>query len=349
MKIKLWINIATFAAIILVIIFARHDIALAIAKMETLNLWVLALMVPAQAFAFFAVAKVYDHFFRATGSPLPMKTLMPAAIELNFVNHIFPSGGVSGFSYLTLRLRHDDISTAKSTLAQLVRFILAFVTFIGLLLVALLLLAIENRANRFIILVASALTFTILFATVSVVYIVGSEYRIRDFTRGLGRFLNRAIHIVRRGHPETINLKNVERTFSELHHDYMLIRGDLGKMKGAVLWALIANIAEIGLIYIAFVAHGAWINPGALIIAYAFATVAGLLAILPGGVGVYEPLMATTLLSAGVSGSLALSATLVSRVVVLALALGSGYILYQRTLRRYGDTGIQRKRPRRSR
>ena len=46
--------------------------------------------------------------------------------------------------------------------------------------------------------------------------------------------------------------------------------------------------------------------------------------------------MATVLLSAGVPASLALSATLISRVVTLVLALGTGYILYQRTLRRYG-------------
>ena len=337
MKIKLWINVLTFAAIIAVVVFARHDILLAFQKMQHLNLWVLSLMIPAQFLAFYAVGKVYYHFFKATGTPLPMKVLVPAAIELNFVNHIFPSGGISGFSYLTLRLKHENISTAKSTLAQLVRFVMAFVTFIGLLLVALLMLAAEDRVNRFIMLIAASLTFTILFGTLIVIYVIGSEGRIREFTQGLSRALNRTIHAVRPHHPETINLKRTERTFNELHQDYMELKSDFRKMWPVVWWALIANVAEIGEIYIAFLAHGAWINPGALIIAYAIATIAGLLAVLPGGLGVYEPLMATVLLSAGVSGSIALSATLVSRVVMLTLALGSGYVLYQRTLKRYGD------------
>ena len=342
MKIKLWVNILTFVAIVIVVIFARHDILLAFQKMQQLNLLVLALMIPAQFFAFYAVGRVYYYFFKATGSPLPMKTLMPAAIELNFVNHIFPSGGISGFSYLTLRLKHDNISTAKSTLAQLVRFTMAFATFIGLLLLALVLLAAEDRVNRFIMLIAAALTFTILFGTMIVVYVIGKGTRIREFTQATSRALNKIIHIVRPHHPETINLKRTELMFNELHEDYVLLRQDFRKMGPVVGWALLANVAEIGLIYIAFLAHGSWINPGALIIAYAIATTAGLIAILPGGLGVYEPLMATVLLSAGVPADLALSATLVSRVVTLVLALGAGYILYQRTLRRYGAVGSRR-------
>jgi hypothetical protein len=39
---------------------------------------------------------------------------------------------------------------------------------------------------------------------------------------------------------------------------------------------------------------------------------------------------------------LALSATLVSRVITLVLALGSGYILYQKTVRRYGAVSPRR-------
>jgi putative heme transporter len=337
MKLKLWINILTFVAIGLIVVFAWGDIAHAFAKMWTLNLWVLALMIPAQFFVFYAIAQVFRYFFKATGTPLPMKTLLPAVVELNFVNHVFPSGGVSGFSYLTMRLKHDDISTAKATLAQLARFILVFLTFIVLLLLALVMLAAEDKANRFIILIATALTFTIMFSTLVVIYVIGKESRIHGFTQGLSRLLNRAIHLVRRSHPETINLRQVERTFNELHQDYTVLRNDFGRMWPAVAWAAAANVAEVGLIYIAFVAHGAWINPGALIIAYAIATIAGLLAILPGGLGVYEPLMAAVLLSAGVPADVALSATLVSRVVALALALGSGYILYQRTIRRYGN------------
>lgn len=337
MKLKLWINIITLIAIVVVLIFAHHDIVVAFEKMSQLNVWVLALMIPMQFFAFYAVGRVYYHFFKATDSPLPMKTLFPAAIELNFVNHIFPSGGISGFSYLTLRLKHDGVSTAKSTLAQLVRFALAFGTFILLMVLALFMLALEDKVNRFIMLIAAALIFTILFLVVVLIFVIGKRERIRDFTQLLSRGLNKVIQIFRRHHPETINLQRTEKVFNELHDDYLLLQRDMRKMWPVVGWAVIANVAEISLVYIAFVAHDAWVNPGAVIIAFAIATTAGLVAILPGGLGVYEPLMAAVLLSAGVPAGLALSVTLVSRVVTLVLALGSGYFLYQRTVKRYGD------------
>lgn len=342
MKLKLVLNIAAFVAVGLVIFFGWHDIVAAIEKMLTLNVAVLALMIPVQFFSFFAIAQLYHAFFKATGVKLGLKTLLPAAVELNFVNHIFPSGGVSGFSYLTFRLKEQNVSAAKSTLAQLARYIVTFCTFIGLLVVALLLLALEDRSSRFIIFLATALTFSILFSAIGLAYIIGSETRIKHFTRDLATFFNRIIHFFTRSHPEAIKLDKVERTFIELHRDYIIIRKDLGKMKQVVVWAILGNLAEVGLIYVVFLAHGLVVNPGAVIIAYAVATLVGLFAILPGGLGVYEPVMAAALLSAGIPKDVALSVTLVSRVVTLLLALVSGYVLYHLTLKRHARRRSQR-------
>lgn len=336
MKIKLWINIVTFAAVGVIVFFAWGDIIAAFERMRTLNLWVLSLMVPAQIFTFFALAKLYQQFFKALGVVVPLKTLCSAVIELNFVNHVFPSGGVSGFSYFAFRLKQDGVSAAKSTLAQLARYVFTFGTFVGLLLVALILLILEDHASRLIISVVTALMVTILFGTLGTIYIIGSEDRIESFSRAAARFLNRILHIFNPKRPEIIRLGRVERMFRELHKDYVEYRSNFGKMRPALLWAVVASVSEIAVVYIAFAAHDAWVNPGALIIAYAVATVSGLLAILPGGLGVYEPIMAGVLLSAGVPNDVAVSATLVSRVVTLLLALITGYVLYHKALKRHG-------------
>jgi uncharacterized protein (TIRG00374 family) len=153
--------------------------------------------------------------------------------------------------------------------------------------------------------------------------------------------LNRVIHVFRRRHPETISLANVKRTFLELHEDYILIRRDWGKMRQAMLWAMLVNLAELLLLYMAFAAHGAYVNPGAVIVAYVVANLAGYLAILPGGLGIYEPLMTAVLISGGVQPTLALSATLVYRVISLLLSLVSGYFLYHKAIHRYGTANIQ--------
>ncbi|HSE61022.1 MAG TPA: lysylphosphatidylglycerol synthase transmembrane domain-containing protein [Candidatus Saccharimonadales bacterium] len=340
---KLWLNLITFIALLVLIWFARHDILLVFDQLRNLNLLIVALMIPAQLLVYISLAKLFYCFFYATGTHLKLKDLFAPMVELNFVNHIFPSGGVSGFSYLTLRLRPYGVSTAKSTLAQLARFAFMFIGFIVLLLVALLLLAFEGRVSTIMVLAVSAVTFTLLFVTTVLIFVIGSESRISGFTGTLARMLNRFIHIFRRRHPETISLANVKRTFLELHEDYILIRKDFGRMKQAMLWAMIANLAELLLLYLAFAAHGTLVNPGAVIVAYVVANLAGYIAILPGGVGIYEPLMTAVLISGGVQPALALSATLVYRVISLLLSLISGYFLYHKAIHRYGTANVQSK------
>lgn len=339
---KLWLNIVTFAALAFVVYAARHDIGRVFAQLSELNIWVLLLMLPAQFFVYFTLAELFYHFFKTTDVKVPIKALVAPMIELNFVNHIFPSGGVSGFSYLTLRLKPYGVSTAKSTLAQLARFALMFMSFIVLLFVALLMLAVGGSTSSLMVLAVSAITFTLFFVTSVLIFVIGSESRISAFTTGLTRVLNRIIHVFRRRHPETISLKNVKQTFLELHEDYMLIRRDVGRMKWAILWGFLSSVAELALLYIAFMAHGAWVNPGAVIVAYVIANLVGFIAILPGGIGLYEPLMTAVLISGGVQPGLALSATLVYRVISLLLSLLSGYFLYQRAIRRYGTAELPR-------
>lgn len=341
-KWKLWLNLITFAALALIIFLARNDIGRVFAHLTDLNIFVLALMIPAQGLVYFTLAKLFYHFLKATDNTVPLKKLISPMIELNFVNHIFPSGGVSGFSYLTLRLKPFGVSTAKSTLAQLARFALLFMSFIGLLLIALLLLTVGNHTSSLVVLAVSAVTFTMLFATAILVFVIGSQSRIAGFTSGLARLLNRIIHVFRPKHPETISMRNVKATFLELHEDYMQIRQDSGRMRKAVLWGFLSSVSEILLLYIAFVAHGEWVNPGAVIVAYVIANLVGFIAILPGGIGLYEPLMTAVLISAGVAPGLALSATLVYRVISLLLSLLSGYFAYQRAIHRYGTPDIQR-------
>lgn len=342
MKWKLWLNIITFVALAIIIFAAREDIGHVFQHLTDLNLAVLSLMIPAQLIVYLTLAKLFFHFFRATDVKVPFKALISPMIELNFVNHVFPSGGVSGFSYLTLRLKPFGVSTAKSTLAQLGRFALMFMSFIALLLIALVLLAVEDRTSGLMVLAVSAVTFVLLFVTAVLIYVIGSEARISVFTTTLARWVNRLIHLFRRKHPETISLANVKKTFLELHEDYVLLRKNPGRMRKAMWWGFLSSAAELLLLYIAFVAHGEWVNPGAVIVAYVIANLVGFIAILPGGIGLYEPLMTAVLISGGVHPALALSATLVYRVISLLLSLISGYALYHRAIQRHGKAELSR-------
>jgi len=331
---KFWINVLTIVALLALVVISRTAIVAAFKKLGDLNASALLLMIPLQTLNYYAVARLYKDYFKAQGEELKMSTMYSIALELNFVNHVFPSGGVSGFSYLSLRLKQVGISTAKSTLAQIVRFTLTFISFLALLFLGMLILALRRHTSPLTILVSSSIAFLTLFGTVIGTYIISDEGRIKGFTGWLPKALNKVIGVFRRHKKDTINIARVESTMEDLHRDYMLLSQDWNSLKKPLLWALVINVTDVATIYAVYLAFGSLVNPGALIIAYAVANFAGLVAILPGGVGIYEGLMTATLTSAGVDKALALSATVVYRVLNMLYALPIGYYLYQRALKR---------------
>ena len=82
-----------------------------------------------------------------------------------------------------------------------------------------------------------------------------------------------------------------------------------------------------------------WVNPGAVIIAFVIANTAGLIVALPGGIGVFEALMTTVFIAVGVEPGLALSVTVVYRVIILLLSLVTGAAFYQRAINKIGSDG----------
>lgn len=329
---KLVLNILTFALLGGAIFLVRHDIAKAVQDLGKINAIALLLIIPLQAQNYAAYAHLYQEFLRILGSKQPFKLMYEVALELNFVNHVFPSGGVSGFSYFTARLKPYGVTTAQATLTQTMRFILTFASFVLLLFVGLFLLALGGSASNMTILITCSLAFLTVFSIVGGAYIISSEARIKSFTKSLTKVVNRVLHVVRPKHPETINLKRVEKLCNEMHANYVLLKEKLPALKGPFFYSSLANITELATIYVVYIAYGQFVNPGAIIIAYALANFAGLVAVLPGGIGVYEGLMTAVLVSAGVPAGLAISVTVMYRVLNLAISLPIGYYFYHRAL-----------------
>jgi uncharacterized protein (TIRG00374 family) len=333
---KFWINIATIVALLVLVVITRHQVVEAFKKLGDLNAAALLLMIPLQALNYYAVARLYKDYFKTQGEELKLSTMYKIALELNFVNHVFPSGGVSGFSYLSVRLKQHGISTAKSTLAQILRFGLTFISFLGLLFLGMVVLALRRHTSPMTILVGSSIAFLTFFGVIIAGYIISDSGRIKAFTSFLPKALNKVVGIFRRKNPSIINIHKVERTMEDLHTDYVLLSRNWRQLKRPFWWSMLVNVTDLMTIYAVYVAFGSWINPGALILAYAVANFAGLIAVLPGGVGVYEGLMTAVLASAGVEKALALSATVVYRVLNMLYTLPLGYFLYNRALKRSG-------------
>jgi uncharacterized protein (TIRG00374 family) len=103
-----------------------------------------------------------------------------------------------------------------------------------------------------------------------------------------------------------------------------------------LIYALLANSAEVLTIYSVYLAFGEFVNIGAVIIAYAIANFAGLVSVLPGGVGIYEALMTAVLATAGVPPGISLPVTVMYRILNMSLQLPIGYYFYHKTIAKEG-------------
>ncbi len=331
-KFKTFLSAFTVIALFVFVYALRHQIIDTFRNLKDVNLWAIAIMPLAQAVNYHAYTQMYRSMYSLLGDDIAYKKLFRVQLELNFVNTVFPSGGVSGISYFGLRMKSFGVTPGKSTLVQFIKFSLIFISFQILLLSGLLILAIGGRANNVLILIAGSLASFLFVGTILAAYIMGSKQRISSFFAFITKIINSIINIVRPNHPETIKIDSVHATFNDLHDNYMLIRHNLSDLKIPLLYALLANATEILTIYAVYMAFGKFVNIGAVIIAYAVSNFSGLVSVLPGGIGIYEAIMTATLAAAGVPAALSLPVTIMYRILNSILQLPAGAYFYYKTL-----------------
>lgn len=330
---KRGLTIVTILALLVLAYVVRKQLGDTIDNLGKVNAWALLLLIPLQIVNYHAQTKLYQSMFLIVQEKLRYRSLYRLALELNFVNNVFPSGGVSGFSYFSLRLKSGaGVSGAKATIIQLMKYVMMFVSFQVLLGLGLIMLSFSGRVNGVVILVASSLVTLLAISTMLLGFVVGSKRRIQWFLTRLTKVANRIIHIVRPKYPETINISKAQTVFTELHENYKILQRQPKNLVRPLFYSLLANTVEVLSIYVVYIAFGSWVNPGAVIIGYAIANVAGLVSVLPGGVGIYEALMTAVLAASGVPAGVSLPVTVMYRVLSMAIQLPPGFILYNRAV-----------------
>lgn len=334
---KLVLNIVTLVALIILVFSIRDQIADTFKNLYHVHLWALFLLIPLEIWNYDAQARLYRRLFKMVGNDVSYKFLYRVSLELNFVNHVFPSGGVSGISYFTLRTRKgEEISSGKATLVHIMKIALYFLAFEVVLAFGLICLAALGRINQIVILVAGVLSTLLFVGTGLFIYIVGSRNRINSFFTGATKFINRMIRVVRPKTPETISIEGARVIFDEFHDSYVEIKNRKSELKIPFVYAIIADLTEIWAVYVVYIAFGHLVNFGAVVLAYGIANFAGLISVMPGGVGIYEALMTAVLAATGIPAAVSLPVTVMYRVLNSILQLLPGYYLYQDALKSGG-------------
>lgn len=326
------LTVATFVALGILIYGLRKDIGGVIKNLGKVNALALLLIIPFEAWNYDAYARFYKQIFKTLSVKVSYWPMYRINLELNFINHILPSGGVSGISYFNVRMRNYGVSGAKSALSQVMKLFLLYASFQPILILGLLLLALRGHTNNLVIMIASTLITLLVVGTLLAVYVVESKSRINSTLTAVTKIINYLINLVRRKHPETIRIERAQKTFIELHDNYILLKSKWRELKRPFIYMMLANITEIGALYSVYIAFGHLVNVGAVILAYAVANFAGLISVLPAGIGIYEGLMTAVLAATGIPAELSIPVTIMYRVLNMTIQLTPGYILYQNAL-----------------
>ncbi|MGB4800441.1 MAG: lysylphosphatidylglycerol synthase transmembrane domain-containing protein [Candidatus Saccharimonadales bacterium] len=329
---KLILNIVTCVALAVLAWAIRDQFKQTFHNLFKVNAWALLLMIPIQFCNYDAQTRLYRGLFMAVGNKLDYWRLYRAGLELNFVNHVFPSGGVTGISYWGLRMKDTGITAAKATAVHLTKLVLLFLSFEILVVFGVFALAVQGHMSSIILMLAAVIATVLVFLTSGFMFIIGSKERIAGFFGYLTNGLNALVRVVRPKSHGVLDTAKVRALFEDLHENYMVMRRNPQLLKGPFLWALMANIWEVVSIYIVYVAFGELVNVGAVILAYAVANFAGLVSVLPGGVGVYEGLMTLTLSATGVPSRLSLPVTVMYRVLNTVIQIPFGWYFYHQTI-----------------
>jgi len=339
MSFKTLLSIVTLSLIAIMIFFSRKELFQAWELLTDVNIWILLLLIPSQIAVYYVGGEMMFSYLRAKGSisKIPARDQTRMALEMNFVNHVLPSGGVSGISYMTWRLSKYDISAGRATMAQLVRYAMAFVAYVALVLIAVVIITIDGNINRWIIFASFSVVLISVVGGVSGVYVLSSRRRMWRFADKVVRHGNMIIKKVTFGRKKgVLQYAEVEKFFTDMHFDYMALRRDRNILKGPFLWGIVYTLGDVALYLITFWAMGIIFNPAPLLIAYGMASIAGLVVVTPGGTGAYEAVMIGFLAISGIDKSEAIAGVVLTRVILLLGTIVFGYVFYQRAILRHG-------------
>lgn len=332
------LSLLTLVLIIYVVYQNFGDIQAAIGHLSETNIFVLLLLIPEQLFMYFCCGQMFFAYMRAKKDARRISTwtLMRVSLELNFVNHAVPAGGIGGLGYITWRLKPFGATPGQSSFMYVLRYVITICanqlqTIVAIL--ALLIFGAVPAAGTWVIWVTALLSVGIVAAIALLIVIASSQRRIAWFGKTVTNFVNWLVKTVTFGHKsEVLPRATVDKYLSDVHDDLMTARRNKKMLLWPIVWGIIYSFLEVATYWIVAASLGHPEILPQIMIGEAIGSVMG--AVVP--YGLYELGMAGIMVSLGVPIALAGTVVLMTRVIVLASTIISGYGFYQSAISKIG-------------
>jgi len=332
------LTVVTLILIIYVVCSNWSDILEAINHLSETNIVILLLLIPEQLFMYFCCGQMFFSYMAAkkNAQKISAWTLMRVSLELNFVNHAVPAGGLGGLGYITWRLKPFGATPGQSSFMYVLRYVITICanqlqTIIAIL--GLLIFGAVPSSGVWVIWVTALLSVGIVAGIVILVVVASGKKRIEWFAKNVTAFCNWVVRKVTFGHvQEVLKRATVDKYMYDIHEDLMTARRNKKVLIRPIIWGIIYSFLEIATYWIVAASLGHPEILPQIMIGEAIGSVMG--AIVP--YGLYELGMAGIMVSLGVPLSLATTVVLMTRVIVLGSTIISGYGFYQHSISKIG-------------
>ncbi len=332
------LTLLTLALLIFVVYQNFGDIVEAINHLGETNLLVLLLLIPEQLFMYYCCGQMFFSYMasKKDAKKISPWTLMRVSLELNFVNHAVPAGGLGGLGYITWRLKPFGATPGQSSFMYALRYVITICANQAqtiLAIIALLIFGSVPATGIWVIWLTALLSIGIIAAIAIIVVVASSKSRIDWFAEHGTRIINFLVRKITFNHvPESLKRATVDKYLYDIHDDLMTARHNKKTLLRPIIWGIIYSFLEIATYWIVAASMGHPELLPQIMIGEAIGSVMG--AVVP--YGLYELGMAGIMVSLGVSISLATTIVLMTRVIVLASTIVSGYGFYQHSISKIG-------------
>lgn len=227
-----------------------------------------------------------------------------------FAIHFFPVGSFGQGAVDYYFLKKKAVSAGSVLLMLVLRIIITYAAFLGLFLIALVIVPTVPHLPFSPKLASGGLFLLILWGVLYMLYLYKNKSKFRRSWTNFLNFINKLL-VTFKGKPVS------DEKINELFEDIYQGIGLFGGKKRTTFWAIIAGLlywlGDIACFFFVFLSFGYLVHVGILIFGYGVATLAGLISFIPGGLGVTEGSLGLVFSGLGLPLSLALMSILVFR------------------------------------
>ena len=336
------LSIVTFTLIAVVLWNAREEVVKALDYLAHTNIVVILLLIPEQLFMYYCCGQMFFSYLagKKDAKKVSNWSLMRISLELNFMNHAVPSGGVSGLGYVAWRLKPYGASPAQASFMYVLRY--AITTFFNqaqtlVAIVMLLLTGAVAKESQYVLGIVGVISIAVIGMVIGGVAIASNKKALDWAGKNVTLAINAIVKVVTFGKKKQVLKQDVVDKFcAEIHEDFREAKRNRKIIKKPIMWGMLYSFFEVATYWIVGISMGHPELLPQIMVAEAVGSVLGAVLPTPGGAGGYEASMAGVMWGLGVDLGLATAVVVTTRVIVLVGTIVSGYGFYQHAIATIG-------------